>query len=943
MLHLPPRPSLLSVLTLLSLLLLVSAGCPNDCSDHGLCQSNGLCRCDALYLDWDCSVLSPMSPITVGELNSFTFYWRLSSDSSTLLARISASTDLDDVLPSDSADHGWAALMFGPTHGMLDGRVIRVSLNSTTSPPIPVAVNMYSATFTRPSLSTLTTFNVTGYVTSLGLDVSFATPVLPLLTPATRPPFFPSSTLPLSWAWGETLEPLMSKHREGRHGTLRVNLATHSVIPSISLSFYTPALIALCLATVLGLLMQVPFIRHSTVRRCCLHRRLPSLVSCCARRHRRGAVRVPSEEKDDHLVTPSPHPPLLTSACRFVSLLTFGLLDTALSWSFGEWLLIVLYLVSLLSFIAIGAAAYTDYVLEPRLLLGHLTAVHLALTLLPVTREGAFLLIFAMPYERAVAYHRYSSRLTFLFLALHGLTMTAEYGVSSLTLTDDLPHGDGVVWGFLAFLSITVMVLTSLTYLRRHSYELFYYLHCALFIPAVTFAAKHSTYFRWMLILPLTLVVVDWVRGFRRTFNGVQVRRLRLVQGETDRVVLMTVRVRGMREVMLGGYVMLNAPTLSMWQWHPYSVCAVRQQGDGWAEVDVCVLDSGVDTWSGKLCAGVQALHTKGSHVTVQGEVAGTPKRGEDRRGVDTTDDESPPSPVPSSPSVSSPPSLALSSLPHAVVFTPSTSSPLLELNLYGPCSHLPFSLASYSTLLLIAGGVGITPILHILHHLPPTPTPNLRTTLIWVSRNVTFFTHLVPEQVRGWRRKGVRVLLFDTGKGRGKEGGVARRRRVRLGVGDGGRGEGEGEEVEVFDGRPNVQRLVEWVEREHAGGGDDAGGGEQGGEDGGTKVKRAGGDVEMVIRTHGVVGEEGEGVEDGEEDELTLGELDEGEEELSEDSAFSSSAATNGHAASSTRADGEVRSGIACVACGPVGLLDEVESACNARSIDLHREVFEL
>ena len=82
-------------------------------------------------------------------------------------------------------------------------------------------------------------------------------------------------------------------------------------------------------------------------------------------------------------------------------------------------------------------------------------------------------------------------------------------------------------------------------------------------------------------------------------------------------------------------------------------------------------------------------------------------------------------------------------------------------------------------------------------------------------------------------------------------------------------------------------------------------------------------------------------GVEGKDEDDLTLVDL-EGEGWESEDSSFSASVVSEG-----SRGFGgvgvEVKRGVGCIACGPMALLDDVEAACNARRIDLHKEVFEL
>ena len=939
-------PAVSLFLLLISQLVCAVVGvCLNDCSGHGECQSNSFCRCDPNYLASDCSIQAHMQHVTLGAADSFTFYWNYNASSPSLLhCRIIADTNSDNFY-SNHADvttneHGWAALMFGAQDGMTNGKLVRVGWNTTADAPI--ATSMYSPGFHTPVASDRSfVSSYTGALTDLGLDVSFTvSDVADVLFPYTA-----SSVVPVSWAWSTVLQP-MTIHREGTHGRLRLIVDEHRIVDQQSLSFYNAVTVGLTLAIALGLFMQLPFLKYSIIGQCCLHRRLPSVICCRGRKWRRGAVRLPSEEKDDHLITPSKGSSFTSALYHTLSLVSLDLVDTVLSWSFGESVLVTLYVACLVAFVVQSYESFQSFASDPKLLLGHLTSVHLALSLLPVTRSSVFYLIFSMPYERAVAYHRYCSRLTYLFMCLHGYTMITKYNLTtykSLTSTRDLDHGDGVVWGTATFVVVTAMVLTSLTAVRRQKYELFYYMHLALFMPAVTFAAKHSTYFRYYLIVPLALLLIDYARSLLRTHGGVKLQRARLVQGERDRVALLTLILPNWRYEP-GHYLMLYASGVSLWQWHPYSVCGYRRRETGEAEVDVCILDSGSGTWSAQL---YELIAEKAVDVEMGGEdrsrrkMNGVKREQSDEKKeiaefLDTTDEEDEEGnddthSGDTNVSVDSPTSSTASGA-YSMTLYPSSAAPLLELSVYGPCGHLSFDPLHYSTLVFIAGGVGITPCVPLIQQLlslsssASSSSPPPFVYLIWTTRNPHFLTSLFPSLLSSLHRSSrAQLLLFDSSV-HVQPGQVAKRRQVALE----GRGRDGEAAVDVYEGRPNVRRLMEWVDRETMSG-------QQAGDAG----ERRDREIEMVVQQQRVEGEEAAAEAEASaagEDDLSLDPLEEEEHDGATGGGVSGYRERVERAVESAVG---VRRGVGCVVCGPSGLISEVESGCNELGWDQHAETF--
>ena len=736
------------------------SGCPRGCSGHGAClAASSTCQCADGWVGLDCGVvaaqsLCPQSP-------AFCMAWAVTN--ATLYMRVRA------------AVQGWAGVMWGAgADGMTGGQLIQLSM----AQGVPSAVEMLSGGQSTPQLAPWNGVgSVAGYTTAEYSEWSFERPCDLGVEGALQVPTVAGVKVPLSWAMRDgAFSP--HAHTADVRGQVLVDMVTGEAEvvdrPSL-LPLYLPFVVAAVAVLVCGLVLRVPAVGAGVVGRCCLRKRLSSLGEdgyALAAAQAGAKASVASESQDAGLVVQSDDSLTWTSrllaALSHVDNLSLNAATSLYHLTTGELLVVAAYLAAVGGFLLAAAGS----VLTWPVVLGHLVAIHVTLSVLPVSRNSVWHFAFGVSFDRAVKWHRYVARATVLCIGAHCVLVVSRYGLSVLLSTAPLPHGMAAVYGTLAAACIVVMAATAVSLIRRGLFELFYYVHVPLFASTMLFAALHSVYARYYLLCPIALIAADWALRIARHSRTVQVVDASVVSNEEEgrwRVAKLTLKAP--MHPTPGQYVFINVPALSLLQWHPFSVSSAVEQSEEGATFTLHMLDMGKGTFTSQVCDLLQASEYSG----------GAP----------------------------------------------------VKVSVDGPYGSLTIPYERYPTLLLVAGGIGITPLASLLYSLlASTSTTEQHVTLVWSSRHAASFHLLFPDLLtRMQADPRMAVELFDTAR-RGR---VASRAGGTLGVGTEEllRGEsmveekeGEGVEVrgwtgtepvgegrvEVRRGRPCLPRIFEMV-----------------------------------------------------------------------------------------------------------------------------------
>eukprot|EP00753_Platysulcus_tardus_P018622 PLAT6975.1.p1 GENE.PLAT6975.1~~PLAT6975.1.p1 ORF type:complete len:811 (+),score=384.14 PLAT6975.1:1314-3746(+) len=168
----------------------------------------------------------------------------------------------------------------------------------------------------------------------------------------------------------------------------------------------------------------------------------------------------------------------------------------------GELLLLVAYaaLIALVVLIQSRNPAITATgVARAARILGHVVEVNIGLLLLPNTRNSFWMHLFHIPFERAIKYHRWLGRVVFIAMLTHfslWWTRFSQLGRLAPCAMQFNCAGTGVTGGSvrsgeLALIICIVMVATALDWVRRRFFEAFYITH-HLYVAYLAFALIHS-------------------------------------------------------------------------------------------------------------------------------------------------------------------------------------------------------------------------------------------------------------------------------------------------------------------------------------------------------------------------------------------------------------------------------------------------------------------
>lgn len=277
---------------------------------------------------------------------------------------------------------------------------------------------------------------------------------------------------------------------------------------------------------------------------------------------------------------------------------------------------------------------------------------------LPVARGSILLRLIDIPFEQAIRYHVWLGHLTMLLFSLHGICYVISWAIHGRLIHKLLEWknvGVANLAGVISLLAGLCMWITSLPGVRRLNFELFFYTH-QLYVVFVVFLALHVGDFIFSFAAgAIFLFMLDRFLRFFQSRRTVEVLSARSFPCGTLELVLS--KPANLHYNALS-WIFLQVRELSWLQWHPYSVSSSPRDGKNHLAILIKVLGD----WTAKL------------------------------EGRIPTDDEK-------------------ESEKEPLL----QSSSRLTVSVEGPYGHESSHHLTYENLVLIAGGIGISPFLAIL------------------------------------------------------------------------------------------------------------------------------------------------------------------------------------------------------------------------------------
>ncbi|CAN0910142.1 Ferric reduction oxidase 7, chloroplastic [Linum grandiflorum] len=229
--------------------------------------------------------------------------------------------------------------------------------------------------------------------------------------------------------------------------------------------------------------------------------------------------------------------------------------------------------------------------------LGMIGMFCLAFLFLPISRGSMLLRLIDIPVEHATRYHVWLGHITMLLFTLHGLFYVVAWAIQGKLLEEILEWkniGISNLAGVIALVAGLLMWVTSLNPVRRWNFELFFYTH-QLYIVFVLFLAFHVGDFLFTIAAGgIFLFILDRFLRFCQSRKTVDVVSAKCFPCGTVELTLS--KPANLRYNALS-FIFIQVRELSLLQWHPFSVSSSPLEGKNHISVLIKVLGG----WTDKL------------------------------------------------------------------------------------------------------------------------------------------------------------------------------------------------------------------------------------------------------------------------------------------------------------------------------------------------------
>jgi len=203
--------------------------------------------------------------------------------------------------------------------------------------------------------------------------------------------------------------------------------------------------------------------------------------------------------------------------------------------------------------------------------------------------------------DTAIRLHKLMACVILVAAVIHALAHSINYALVGWNVYKQ--YGNGVwVTGISLMVVIQLMFSASAKVIRHDKFELFWYFHhlFVLFLILCLFHGRGNigpNFWKW-LILPGGLYIGERVFREQRSSQKVGIVSVTHMENANFKVVCLELEKRGpLRTFYEGQYVFIRSPTISRWQWHPFSISSAPQN----PTVTLHIRNMGPRTWTDRL------------------------------------------------------------------------------------------------------------------------------------------------------------------------------------------------------------------------------------------------------------------------------------------------------------------------------------------------------
>ncbi|CAM6092355.1 unnamed protein product [Calypogeia fissa] len=291
---------------------------------------------------------------------------------------------------------------------------------------------------------------------------------------------------------------------------------------------------------------------------------------------------------------------------------------------------------------------------------GKTTVIPISLLWIPVSRGSAILQVTGVPFDRAVKYHKWLGHLAVWLIIGHSTVKMGYYAcgheIHELITWSTIGTSVSVLAGVVGTVAAVTMMFTALGPVRRRYFELFFVAH-HLYLVVLFCFAFHCVSRVMDIIIPVLLFVLDRFMRFVQSRKAVDVLSAKIYNSGI--IELKFAKAKNSTYHPLS-FIFVKLPSVSRLHWHPFSVASSPL--DGTRELTVYIKPQGEFT---------KKLHDLLMSTTI-------PNQG---RGF------------------------------YKCPFS-------YKVGLEGPYGDESAYYLRYKTLVMVAGGIGVTPFLAILRDL---------------------------------------------------------------------------------------------------------------------------------------------------------------------------------------------------------------------------------